>query len=192
MLFKCFQGCVDLVRACLRLPMVQTENEAKINLCFCTNKGQGRMWAVGCRVLGLLTAADVGLGWEKSYAGTCTQSPCPNQWPAPRQDALPHAVAGMGFWVLLVGGRNQVSLSPAGCCHRWWCWLPVSGASQSAASPTGLQCFFFLPEVLLLSFSMQHNCKVICITCTLCQILKICRVWKGMAAIHSAMLINHN
>lgn len=144
MVFKCFQGCVDLIRASLRLPVLQAEKEAEIKLCFCSNKGWeqrwvwAEMWAAeywACLLLQIWIWD--GRGAMLGPAPSLTAQTSDQQHTRMPCSVYPHAVAGMCFWVLHIGGRSQVSLSLAGCCHRWWCWLPMLGASQNAASPTG-------------------------------------------------------
>lgn len=82
------------------------------------------------------------------------------------------AVMVTHFWALQIGGRNKGLVSSAGCCRMQLCCLPVPGVGQDATAPAEW-LIFFLPGVLFLSFSTQYNYEVICITCTLCQILKI-------------------
>lgn len=145
-----------------------------------TEKGSGG--AETGRVLGSLAPADLGLGWERSCweqrirAGISTKSPCPMyppslQVPLSTYPRATSAVTATGFRVLQIGGRSKVSVASAGCCRMQLCCLPGPGVGQDATSAEWL--IFFLPGVLLLSFSRQYNYEVICITFTLCQILKI-------------------
>lgn len=187
-LLKCFWSHLGLVRACSRLPNSAHNNQGCEPLFFCRSEGQvqRRAWAGvklaeywACLLLliwdwdgrGAIGNSRNVLGPPPSLPVQCvhhhfTDILCPTY---PRAMS---AVMVTGFWMLQIGGRKKVSMSSAGCCHMQLCCLPVSGIGQDATSPAE-RLIFFLPGVLFLSISTQYNCKVICITCTLCQILKI-------------------